>query len=126
MRFLILIKSDPDTEAGVPKGEAAVAALARYHEDLLRAGVLLVAEELLPSTHGVRVRADGAPVAGPFEEPESVVAGFWLIEVATPAEAVEWVRRCPADGAEVELRPVASGDSRALREQEEYLRARIR
>lgn len=131
MRFMILIKSDADTEAGLAPDPAVVTAMDRYTEELVRAGVLLAAEGLLPSSKGVRVHFSGTSaqvVAGPFAAPESLVAAFWLIEVDTGQEAVEWVRRVPPTGTvcEIELRQVATADDvdPALREQEEYLRAR--
>jgi len=137
MRFMILIKSDADTEAGVLPDEATLDAMGRHNEELVRAGVLLAAERLLPSSKGVRVRFSGTSpevVAGPFAAPESLVAGFWLIEVDSRQEAVEWVRRVPNPTGttfEIEIRQVATADdfgdrmSPALREQEEYLRAQV-
>ena len=111
--------------------------MARYNEELVWAGVLLATEGLLPSSKGMRVRFSGTSttvVAGPFATPESLVAGFWLMEVDTRQEAVEWVRRVPnPTGAafEIEIRQVATADdfgdrtSPELREQEEYLRAQV-
>jgi len=133
MRFMILIKSDADTEAGLAPDQAVVAATGRYNEELVRAGVLLAAEDLLPSSRGFLVRFSGHATevaAGPFPAPSSLVAGFWLLEVDTRQEAVEWVRRMPnptGTDFEIEIRQVATADDvhAAMREQEEYLRAQI-
>lgn len=133
MRFMVLVLADERTEAGEPPGVDLVAALARYNEELVRAGVLLAGDGLTPSAGGVRVRfADGrvTVVEGPFGGP--LVAGYWLIEVDSREEAIEWVRRCPFEGSgEIEIRRVAEpadfGDpmSPELREHEEYLRAQL-
>jgi hypothetical protein len=112
MRFMILVKSDATTEAGVPPDEATLAAMTKYNEDLVRAGVLLAAEGLHPSSNGARVRFSGehrTVIYGPFPETKELIAGFWLIQVRSKEEAIEWVRRVPnpeGGDAEIEIRPV--------------------
>lgn len=137
MRFMILVKADAASEAGVLPDEAVLSALGRYNEKLVRAGVLLAADGLQPSSKGARVRFSGdttTVVDGPFGDARDLVAGYWLIEVDSKQEAVEWVRRCPnptGGEAEIEIRQVfESADFGAavtpeLREQEEYLRAQV-
>ena len=112
MRFMILVKATPDTERGVMPGEALFAAMADYHEQLARAGVLLDAAGLQPSARGWRVRHDGSArhvVDGPFAETKELIAGYTLIQTRTREEALEWTRRFPnsaVDGgvAEIEVR----------------------
>ena len=100
MRFLILRKADPDTEAGVMPGEALLAAMARYNEAMIEAGVMVDGMGLKPSSRGARVQfRDGLPVVsdGPFAETRELLAGFTLIEVASREEALAWVRRWPRE-----------------------------
>jgi hypothetical protein len=112
MRFMILVKATPDTERGVMPGEALFAAMAEFHEQLAKAGVLLDASGLQPSANGWRVHYDGAQrrvIDGPFAESKELVAGYTLIQTRTRDEALEWTRRFPnpaADGggAEIEVR----------------------
>lgn len=113
MRFMILVKASAETEAGVLPSAELLAAMGRYNEQLVKAGVLLAGEGLHPSSKGARVRFSGtrrAVIDGPFEGPADLVAGFWLIQVKSRDEAIEWVKRIPfgADGedAEVEIRQV--------------------
>ena len=112
MRFIVLLKSDARSESGVLPDEALLAALSRYNEDLVRAGVLLAAEELQPSSTGARVRFCGdtrTVVDGPFPETTNLIAGFWLIQAKSQDEAIEWVKRCPhpiPGEAEIEIRQV--------------------
>ena len=113
MRFMMMVRASRDTEAGVPPGEDLLAAMGKYNEELAKAGVLLAAEGLHPSSRGARVRfTEGGRtvVDGPFTEAEELVAGFWLIQAKSRDEAVEWARRCPnpspgSDG-EIEIRQV--------------------
>jgi hypothetical protein len=112
MRFMILVKATPDTERGVMPGEALFAAMAEFHEQLAKAGVLLDASGLQPSAKGWRVHYQGAKrrvIDGPFAESKELVAGYTLIQTRTRDEALEWTRRFPnpaGDGgvAEIEVR----------------------
>jgi hypothetical protein len=112
MRFMILIKANADSEAGVMPSEQLLREMGKYNEELVKAGVLLAGEGLYPSSNGVRVRFDGkrrTVVDGPFAETKELLAGFWLIQVKSRDEAIEWVKRIPnpddTDG-EVEIRQV--------------------
>ena len=137
MRFMVIMKADEDTEAGVLPGTEILEAMGKYNEELVKAGVLLAAEGLHPSSKGARVRFhDGdrrTVVDGPFAEAKELVAGFWLIQVSSLDEAVEWVKRVPAVGVtkafEIEIRQVFEADdfgpalTPELREAEQQLRA---
>jgi hypothetical protein len=135
MRFMLIVKADKDTEAGVMPSEQLLTDMGKYNEELVKAGVLLAAEGLHPSSKGARVRFSGAQrtvIDGPFAEARELIAGFWLIQVQSKEEAIEWVKRCPnPTGAEseIEIRQVFEaadfGDefTPELREQEERLRA---
>jgi hypothetical protein len=135
MRFMILLKADKNTEAGVMPSEKLLTEMGKYNEELAKAGALLAAEGLQPSSKGARVKFSGAKrtvIDGPFAEPTELIAGFWLIQVRSKEEAIEWVKRCPnpLDGeAEVEIRQVFEAEdfgpelTPELREQEERLRA---
>ena len=137
MRFMILLKANDDTEAGVmPSGEL-LASMGKYNEELVKAGVLLAAEGLQASSKGARVKFSGSKrtvVDGPFPESKELVAGFWMIQVKSLDEAIEWVKRCPNpfDGdAQIEIRRVFEAEdfgaefTPELREQEERLRAEV-
>ena len=118
MRFMMLIKSDASAEAGVPPSEALVAAMGRYNDELAKAGVLLAAEGLHASSKGARIRFSGGRrtvLDGPFSEAKELVAGFWMIQVKSRDEAIQWALRVPfesgdavsRDGAgEVEVRQI--------------------
>ena len=112
MRFMILLKADQNTEAGILPGEELLTAMGKYNEELVKVGVLLAAEGLQPSSKGARVQFSGGKrmvVDGPFAETKELIAGFWLIQVRSKEEAIEWVKRCPnpLDGeAEIEIRQV--------------------
>lgn len=112
MRFMILLKANQDTEAGILPSEELLTAMGKYNEELVKAGVLLAAEGLQPSSKGARVQFSGAKrtvVDGPFTETKELIAGFWLIQVRSKEEAIQWVKRCPnpLDGeAEIEIRQV--------------------
>jgi hypothetical protein len=116
MRFMVMIKSDERTEDGVMPTEEDLDAMGRYNEELVKAGVLLAGEGLHPSSKGARVKfTDGRPtvIDGPFAEAKELIAGFWLIDVKSKEEAVEWMKRIPCtDGAEVnvEIRQVFEAD----------------
>jgi len=137
MRFMILLKGDKNTEAGVPPSRALLAEMGKYNEELVKAGVLLAAEGLQPSAKGARVKFSGTQrtvLDGPFTEAKELIAGFWLIEVKSREEAIEWVKRCPnplEGDAEIEIRQVFEAEdfgpelTPELREQEARLRAEV-
>ncbi|MEA2656309.1 MAG: hypothetical protein QOI23_1674 [Chloroflexota bacterium] len=119
MRFMMLVRSTRESESGLMADESIFAAMARYNEELAKAGVLLAAEGLHPSSKGARVKFSGSKrtvVDGPFTETKELIAGFWLIEVKSREEAIEWVKRCPgpfAGDSEIELRQVFGLDDYA-------------
>jgi hypothetical protein len=112
MRFMLIVKADKNSEAGVLPSEELLAEMARYNEELVKAGVLLAAEGLHPSSKGARVRFSGKKrtvIDGPFAEAKELIAGFWLIEAKSKEEAIEWVKRAPnpMEGEpEIEIRQV--------------------
>jgi hypothetical protein len=112
MKVLVLVKATVDSEAGVMPSEEMLRAMGQFNEDLVKAGVLLAAEGLRPSAHGKRVRFSGPKrtvIDGPFAETKELIAGFWIWQVKTIDEAVEWLKRCPnpmPGEAEIEIRPV--------------------
>jgi hypothetical protein len=134
VRFMMLVRANKDSEAGVMPGEDLLAAMGKYNEELVEAGVLLAGEGLHPSSKGARVRFSGETrtvVDGPFPERE-LIAGFWLIQVPSKEAAIEWAKRCPnpMEGeSEIEIRQVFEAEdfgeafTPELREQEERLRA---
>ncbi|HEY7596401.1 MAG TPA: YciI family protein [Actinophytocola sp.] len=115
MRFMVMVKGDSDTEAGAPPPTELLDAMTRYNEELVRAGVLLDANGLAPSSDGALVSfSNGEPtvIDGPFAEAKELVAGYWVLDVKSLEEAIEWVKRVPADPdveAEIEIRPVFEG-----------------
>ena len=138
MRVMVIIKADKDTEAGVMPSEQLLAEMGKYNEELVKAGVMLAGEGLHPSSKGARVKFSGGKttvIDGPFTEAKELIAGFWLWQVKSMEEAVEWVKRIPnPDGveeAEIEIRQVFEAEdfgaefTPELREQEERLRAQI-
>ncbi len=137
MRFMILIKANADSEAGVLPSEELLTAMGAYNEELVKAGVLLAGEGLQASSKGARVRFSGGKttvIDGPFTEAKELVAGFWLIQVSSKEEAIEWVKRVPNPDdqeSEIEIRQVFEADdfgaefTPELREQEDRLRAQI-
>jgi hypothetical protein len=134
---MILVKADKNSEAGVMPSEQLLSEMGKFNEELAKAGVLLAAEGLHPSSKGARVRFDGAKrtvVNGPFPETKDLIAGFWLWQVQSKEEAIEWVKRCPNphnDGGEIEIRQVFEAEdfgaefTPELREQEERLRTQM-
>jgi hypothetical protein len=109
MRFMMLVKADKDSEAGVLPDERILADMAKYNEEMVKAGVMLAGEGLQASSKGARVRfSGGKPTVtdGPFTETKELVAGFWLIQVKSRQEAIEWARRVPFDEGEIEIRQV--------------------
>jgi len=137
MRFMVLVKADANTEAGVLPDEKLLAEMGKFNEELAKAGVLLAGEGLHPSSKGARVRFSGATrtvTDGPFPEAKELIAGFWLWQVASKEEAIEWVKRCPnptGTDSEIEIRQVFEADdfgpalTPELREAEERLRAQV-
>ncbi len=135
MRCMVIVKADRDSEAGVLPDTALFEAMGKYNEELVKAGVMLAGDGLKPSSSGARVRFDGKQrtvIDGPFAESKELVAGFWLWQVKSLAEAIEWLKRAPFDGGtEVEIRPLYEaedfGDTLTpeLRAREERLRAQI-
>ena len=138
MRVMVLVKATQDSEAGVMPSTELLAAMGKYNEELVNAGILLAGEGLKPSSQGKRVAFDGARrtvIDGPFAETRELVAGFWLWEVKDMAEAVEWVKRCPnpmPGPSEIEIRPLfeAADFGKALTpelaEQEERIREKAK
>jgi hypothetical protein len=112
MRFMIIVKADKNSEAGVMPDEQLLTAMGKFNEELARAGVLLAGEGLHPSSRGARVRFSGAErtvIDGPFAETKELIAGFWLWQVKSKEEAIEWVKRCPnpmLGESEIEIRQV--------------------
>ncbi len=138
MRFMVMIKSDERTENGVMPTEAELTAMGRYNEELVKAGVLLAGEGLHPSSRGARIKFTGGKptvMDGPFAEAKELIAGFWLIDVKSRAEAIEWMKRMPCtDGAEVnvEIRQVFEAEdfgeayTPELRERDEAMRISVK
>jgi hypothetical protein len=137
MRFMVIVKADKNSEAGVMPDEKLLAAMGKYNEELVKAGVMLAGEGLQPSSKGARVRFSGTSrtvIDGPFAETKELIAGFWLFQCRSKEEAIEWVKRCPnpmPGDSEIEIRQVfEAADFGAeftpeLREQEERLRAQM-
>jgi hypothetical protein len=137
MRFMILVKADENSEAGVMPSEQMLAEMGKFNEELVKAGVMLAGEGLHPSSKGARVKFSGAQrtvVDGPFAETKELVAGFWLWQVKSRDEAIEWVKRCPnpmLGESEIEIRQVFEAEdfgaeyTPELRAQEERLRQEI-
>ncbi|MEA2463290.1 MAG: hypothetical protein QOJ98_1037 [Acidobacteriota bacterium] len=136
MKFMILVKATKDSEAGVMPSEELLTAMSKYNEELVNAGVMLAGEGLHPSSNGARVRFSGSErtvIDGPFAETNELVAGFWIFQVQSKEEAIEWVKRCPnpmPGQSEIEIRQIFTaedfGDTLTpeLREAEERLRER--
>ena len=135
MRFMVLVKGDRNTEAGEMPTQEMLAEMGKFNEELVKAGVMLAGEGLQPSSKGARVRFEGKKrtvIDGPFAESKELVAGFWLWQVKSKEEAIEWLKRAPFDGGtEVELRQVFESEdfgaefTPELREQEERLRSQV-
>ena len=136
MRFMVLVKANKDSEAGVLPDKKILTEMGKFNEELVKAGVMLAGEGLRPSSKGARIKFSGGKrtvTDGPFAETKELVAGFWLWQVKSFEEAVEWLKRAPFDGGtEVEIRQVfeteefaASDPSGDIRRQEEDLKKRI-
>ncbi len=137
MRFMVIVKATKESEAGGPPDPRIMDAMGKFNEELVKAGVMLAGEGLQASSKGARVRFSGntrTVIDGPFAETKELIAGFWLWQVRSKEEAIEWVKRCPApfDGeSEIEIRQVYEMEdlapvmSEELRESEERLRAKL-
>ena len=137
MRFMVLVKADENSEAGVMPSEHLLAEMQKYNEELVKAGVMLAGEGLHPSSKGARVKFSGSKrtvVDGPFTEAKELIAGYWLWQVKSRDEAIEWIKRCPnpMEGeSQIELRQVFEAEdfgeefTPELRAQEERLREQI-
>ncbi|MDP3295187.1 MAG: YciI family protein [Nevskia sp.] len=137
MRFMVIIKADANSEAGVMPAEKLLTDMGKFNEELVKAGVMLAGEGLHPSSKGARVRFSGSQrtvIDGPFAETKELIAGFWLWELRSIEEAIEWLKRCPCPmigESEVEIRQVfdaadfGEAFTPELQEQEARLRAEI-
>jgi hypothetical protein len=134
MRFMIMVKATEQSEAGAMPSEDELAAMGRYNEELAKAGALLAAEGLHPSSKGARVRFSGRErtvIDGPFTETKELTAGFWLIQAKDLDEALEWIKRVPFEDGEIEVRQVFEAEdfgeefTPELREQEQRIRAQV-
>jgi hypothetical protein len=138
MRFMVLVKATKDSEAGVLPDQKLLADMGKFNEELVKAGVMLAGEGLQPSSKGARVRFSGTKrtvIDGPFAETKELIAGYWLWQVKSKQEAIEWVKRCPnpmpGTDSEIEIRQVFEAEdfgaefTPELRDQEERLRAQL-
>jgi hypothetical protein len=135
MRFMVIVKADKNSEAGVMPSREILSAMGKFNEQLVKAGVMLAGEGLHPTSKGKRVKFSGGKhtiTDGPFAETKELIAGFWLWQVRSMDEAVEWLKRSPFDGGtEIEIRQVFETDdfgaemTPELKEQEERLRAEV-
>jgi hypothetical protein len=137
MRFIVMVKASPESEAGVLPSQELLTEMGRFNEELVKAGVMLEGEGLQPSSKGVRVKFSGAKrtvIDGPFAETKELIAGFWIWQVRSKEEAIEWAKRCPnptGTEGELEIRQIFEADdfgaefTPELREQEERLRAQV-
>jgi hypothetical protein len=134
MRFMVIVKASKDSEAGVMPSEKLLTEMTKFNEDLAKAGVMLAGEGLHPSSRGARIRFSGrnrTVIDGPFAETKELIAGFWIIQVNSLQEAIEWMKRCPNphdEESEIEIRQVFEAEdfgaelTPELREREERLR----
>ena len=135
MRVMVLVPGDKNSEAGVMPSEALLSDMMKFNEELVKAGVMLAGEGLTPTSKGARVRFDGKKrtvIDGPFTESKEIVAGFWIWQVKSLDEAIEWIKRAPFDGGvQIELRPIFEAEdfgkelTPELRAKEDALRAKI-
>jgi hypothetical protein len=138
MRFMVIVKATKDSETGAPPDEKLLAAMGKYNEELVAAGVMLAGEGLHPSSKGARIRFSGnkrTVVDGPFSETKELVAGFWLFQVKSKEECIEWVKRCPnpfEGESEIEIRQVfeaadfGEAYTPEIKEQEDRIRETLR
>ncbi len=135
MRFMVIVKASPESEAGILPSTEILAVMGKYNEELSKAGVMLAGEGLHPSSRGVRIKFSGSNrtvTDGPFTETKELIAGFWLWQVRSKEEAIEWLKRAPfGGGTEVELRQVFEAEdfgqnlTPELREREQRLREQV-
>jgi hypothetical protein len=137
MRFMVMVKATKESESGVMPDEKLMAEMGKFNEELVKAGIMLAGEGLQPSSKGARVHFSGdkrTVIDGPFAETKELIAGFWLWQVKSKEEAIEWVKRCPNPfhgESEIEIRQVFEAEdfgaefTPELREQEERLRAQM-
>ncbi len=137
MRFMVIVKATQDSEAGILPSEKLLSDMGKFNEELVKAGIMLAGEGLQPSSKGARVRFSGTKrtvTDGPFAETKELIAGFWLWQVKSKEEAIEWVKRCPnpmPGESEIEIRQVFEAEdfgaefTPELREQEERLRKQV-
>ena len=135
MRFMVIVKANEQTEAGVLPTEEEFTAMGAYNEELVKAGIMLAGEGLHPSSKGARVRFDtdgnATVVDGPFAETKELVAGFWILEVSSREEVLEWIKKAPFRDSEVEVRQVFADDdfgdamTPELREKENQMREAV-
>ena len=134
MRFMVIVKADKDSESGVLPKKKILTEMGKFNDELVKAGVMLAAEGLRDSSKGARVRFAGGKktvIDGPFAETKELVAGFWLWQVKSKEEAIEWLKRAPFEDTEVEIRQVFEAEdfgdefTPELREQEERQRAKM-
>jgi hypothetical protein len=137
MRVMVIVKATADSEAGLMPTEQLLTEMGRYNEELVKAGIMLAGEGLKPSSQGKRIRFSGTKrtvIDGPFSETKELIAGYWLWQVRSMDEAIEWARRCPnpmPGDSDLEIRPIFEAEdfgvefTPELREQEERLRAKL-
>jgi hypothetical protein len=134
MRFMVIVKANTDSEAGVMPSEKMLTEMGKFNEELVKAGVMLAGEGLQASSKGARVKFSGGKttvIDGPFAETKELVAGYWMWQVKSKEEAIEWLKRAPFEDTEVEIRQVFEAEdfgdefTPELREQEERLRAQV-
>jgi hypothetical protein len=138
MKFMVIVKANADTEAGVMPTQQQLAEMGQFNEELVKAGVLLAGEGLHPSSRGARIVFDGdkrSVVDGPFAETKELIAGFWIIEVSSKQEAIEWMKRCPnpytGGRGDIEIRQIFAAEdfgaelTPELRAQEERRREQV-
>ena len=136
MKFMVIVKANADSEAGILPDEKILREMGKFNEELVKAGVMLAGEGLKPSSQGVRITFNGktrAVVDGPFAETKELVAGFWILQTKSREEVVEWMKRAPFDGGTtIEIRPLHTAEDFAaadptgeIRRNEEALRKRV-
>ena len=132
MRFMVIVKATEDSEKGAMPSQAMLEAMGAYNEELVKAGIMLDGDGLRPSSHGARVRFDqdgnASVIDGPFTETKELVSGYWVFEVSSREEAIEWAKKAPFRGGELEIRPFSTAEdfgeafTPELQEKEEELR----
>jgi hypothetical protein len=134
MRVMVIVKANKDSEAGVMPSEKILSEMGKFNEELVKAGVMLEGEGLHPSSKGKRVRfskGEKTVLDGPFAETKELIAGFWVWQVKSIDDAIEWIKRSPFEDTEIEIRPVFETEdfgaefTPELREQEDQLRAQV-